>query len=233
MQDISDQPGGTITSRITRILADRIVAGALPPGERLRQDHIAAEFGTSHVPVREAFRRLEARGLVISEPRRGVRVAGLDPLAVREVTGMRAALESLALRHAIPQMTPDILAAAGQALQDGEASADIAVWEAANRRFHRTLLAPCRMPRLLSAIDDLHAASSRFLLATWQAADWQPRSDSEHAAILAAAASGAADRAAGLLADHILAAGEALIAMLERRTGGGGGGGRETDTTDT
>ena len=56
----SDGPDDTIATRISRILADRIVSGAIEPGARLRQDHIAAEFGTSHVPVREAFRRLEA-----------------------------------------------------------------------------------------------------------------------------------------------------------------------------
>ncbi|KAJ34563.1 GntR family transcriptional regulator, partial [Agrobacterium tumefaciens] len=104
-----NSPEDTIAARISRTLADRIVRGELSPGERLRQDHIAAEFGASHVPVREAFRRLEAQGLAASIPRRGVRVAdfGLDD--VREVAEMRAALEVLALRHAIPNMTSAIL----------------------------------------------------------------------------------------------------------------------------
>ncbi|WP_134859552.1 GntR family transcriptional regulator, partial [Brucella abortus] len=53
----------TIVARISRILADRIIAGEIEPGTKLRQDHIAEEFQTSHVPVREAFRRLEAQGL--------------------------------------------------------------------------------------------------------------------------------------------------------------------------
>ncbi|TIV87296.1 MAG: GntR family transcriptional regulator, partial [Mesorhizobium sp.] len=65
----------TIAVRISKELADRIISGAIEPGSRLRQDHVAEEFKTSHVPVREAFRRLEAQGLAISEPRRGVRVA--------------------------------------------------------------------------------------------------------------------------------------------------------------
>ena len=53
----------TIANRISRVLAERIIAGELEPGSKLRQDHIAEEFDTSHVPVREAFRRLEAKGL--------------------------------------------------------------------------------------------------------------------------------------------------------------------------
>src|SRR5438552_332975 len=99
----------TIAVRISKELADRIISGAIEPGSRLRQDHVAEEFGTSHVPVREAFRRLEAQGLAISEPRRGVRVAAFDLSEVREVAEMRAALEVLALRHAAPHLTPAIL----------------------------------------------------------------------------------------------------------------------------
>ena len=73
-----DSGQDTIASRISRALAERIIHGELVPGSRLAQDHIAEEFGASHVPVREAFRRLESQGLVASEPRRGVRVAGFS-----------------------------------------------------------------------------------------------------------------------------------------------------------
>ena len=83
----------TIASRISRVLADRIIRGEIAPDARLRQDHIAEEFGTSHVPVREAFRRLEAQGLAVNLPRRGVRVASFDLKEVREVAEMRAALD--------------------------------------------------------------------------------------------------------------------------------------------
>ena len=72
-----DEDDGTLAGRIARTLADRIVAGTIAPGTRLRQDHVAAEFRASHVPVREAFRRLEAQGLVDNEPRRGARVPPL------------------------------------------------------------------------------------------------------------------------------------------------------------
>src|SRR5436309_2968417 len=83
----------SITGQIARALAQRIVTGVLAPGAPIRQDRIAEEFRASHVPVREAFRKLEAQGLVMSEPRRGVRVAPLDPATVMEVTEIRAARE--------------------------------------------------------------------------------------------------------------------------------------------
>src|SRR5438105_8214570 len=126
----------SITGQIARVLAQRIVAGVLPPGVPIRQDRVAEEFRASHVPVREAFRKLEAQGLVIGEPRRGVKVASLDPAAVMEVTEMRAALEVLALRHALPKLTAADISAAADALAEGATSTDIAIWEAANRRFH-------------------------------------------------------------------------------------------------
>lgn len=192
----------TIVSRITRVLADRIVAGALAPGEKLRQDHIAEEFGASHVPVREAFRRLEARGLAVSEPRRGVKVAAFDRAEIREVVEMRAALEALALRHAIPNLTPALLAEAEAAADAADGCTDIQAWDAANRHFHRLLLAPCAMPRLMATIDDLQAASARYLFATYTAT-FVPRVDREHRAILAALRKGETETAIATLARHV------------------------------
>jgi DNA-binding GntR family transcriptional regulator len=192
----------TISARISKTLADRIVAGAIAPGSRLRQDHIAEEFGTSHVPVREAFRRLEAQGLVISEPRRGARVAGFSLDEVKEVAEMRAALEVLALRHAAPHLTKAILDTAEDAIKAGDKAADAQGWEAANRAFHRIILTPCAMPRLLGSIDDLHTASARFLFSGWRA-EWETPTDRDHRAILGALRSGQLDLAASVLARHV------------------------------
>lgn len=204
----------TLAGVIARALADRIVAGEIAPGSRLRQDHIAAEFEASHVPVREAFRRLEAQGLAVSEPRRGARVPPLDPAAIRETTIMRAALEALALEHALPHLTPADLAEAHTALAESEASTDIRLWEAANRRFHRALTAPCGMKRLIAAIDDLHQASARFMFACWRDLDWQKHSAPEHHRMLDAIEAGDGATAVQLLRDHVTAAGEALISAV-------------------
>ncbi|CAN0655776.1 GntR family transcriptional regulator [Nitratireductor aquimarinus] len=192
----------TKAAQIARTLADRIVSGALEPGARLRQDHIAEEFGASHVPVREAFRLLEAQGLAKSEPRRGVRVAAFDLNQVREVAEMRAALEVLALRNAAQHLTPAILKAAEEAILEGDQARDVIAWETANRRFHRLLLTPCSMPRLLAAIDDLHAASARFLFSAWRS-NWETRTDRDHRAILEHLRRGEVDAASAVLARHV------------------------------
>ena len=72
----------TTAGRIAQVIGERIISGALQPDAPLRQDHIAREFSSSHVPVREAFRQLEAQHLVVAVPRHGVRVAPLDANSV-------------------------------------------------------------------------------------------------------------------------------------------------------
>ena len=58
------------------------------------------------------------------------------------------------------------------------------------------------MPRLMAAIDDLHAASARFLLATWRS-EWEVRTDHDHRAILAALRKQDVESAATILARHV------------------------------
>jgi DNA-binding GntR family transcriptional regulator len=199
---MSAKAADTIADRISRILAERIISGTIAAGARLRQDHIAEEFGTSHVPVREAFRRLEAQGLAVSEPRRGVRVAGFSLEEVREVAEMRAALEVLALRHAASHLTRAILDDAEAAIAAGDSARDVQAWEEANRTFHRLVLSPCGMPRLLKSIDDLQTASARFLFSGWRA-EWEAPTDRDHRAILAALRSGQVENACAVLARHV------------------------------
>ncbi len=207
----------TLAERISSRLAERIVSGALEPGVQLRQDQIGQEFDTRHVPVREAFRLLEAQGLVVSAPRRGVRVAPLDAAGIHEITEMRATLEALALQHALPLMTDSDLDAAKEALERGEASDDIAVWEDANRAFHNALIRPCAMPRLLATIEDLQRSSARFLFATWRDLDWQHRSEEEHLEILSAVVADDASHAIETLIRHVSAAGQALVSAVQER----------------
>ncbi|UWQ83599.1 GntR family transcriptional regulator [Leisingera caerulea] len=175
----------TIADTIYQALSERIITGSLPAGEKLRQDHIAREFEASHVPVREALLRLEAHGLAKSEPRRGTRVSELDPSEIREVIEMRVALEVLALTHAFARLTPGDIEAAEAARLACDAAEDMASWERLNRAFHRVILAPCAMPRLLASIDDLHIAAARHLFANWQH-QWTRRVDADHAAIVQA-----------------------------------------------
>ncbi len=180
-----------------------ILSGALAAGTQIRQEHVAAEYGVSHIPVREALRRLEAEGLVTIHANRGAFVSRLDAADARDIGDMRAALEMLAVRLSVPRAGPDDLAAAEAAIAAGDASADLAQWSAANWAFHRALYAPCARPRLIAAIETLWRNVDRFLRVVWQAADYQGRSQHEHRAILAAYRAREPEGAASLVAAHI------------------------------
>ncbi|PYE12370.1 GntR family transcriptional regulator [Paraburkholderia silvatlantica] len=207
----------SLADRIAVALADRIISGVIAPGEWLRQDHIAAEFGASHVPVREAFRRLEAQGLAVVEPRRGVRAAPLEPADVLEMAKMRAAFEALALREAIPALDAGALEELDAILDQESAARGVAVLGTLNLRFHRALTARCGMPRLVDAISDMHRTSSRHLYATWQQLNWQDRSNDEHRNIVRAIRDSDVEAACAALSAHILSAGDALAHALRCR----------------
>jgi DNA-binding GntR family transcriptional regulator len=193
----------TVAARIADTIAERIIAGTMPPDVRLRQDHVAREFNSSHVPVREAFRQLEAQYLVISRPRRGVRVAPLDGTSIREISEMRAALEVVALRHAFLRLTPAHLAKIELALIEGEHAETLQELEAANRAFHQALVVPCAMPRLLASLDGLQRANSRLVFTMARNLGWQPRSNQDHRLILGALRARNIEQACSLLARHI------------------------------
>ncbi len=192
----------TIADTIYENLRQQIITGALSAGEKLRQDHIAKSFDTSHVPVREALLRLQAHGLAHSEPRRGMRVSVLDPAEIREVIEMRVALEPLALQQAAQNMSPtdlDRIEAARIACDDAETMPE---WEARNRAFHRAILTPCGLPRLLHTVDDLHIASARHLFAHWRP-KWTQRVDKDHLSIVQALKRKDTGAAMAILIRHI------------------------------
>lgn len=194
----------TQADRVFLALSRRIVEGALAAGQRLRQDEIAAEFGASHVPVREAFRRLEAEGLVESQPRRGVRVAVADRSALIEAIEMRAALEALALRHTVMTYPPGHLIQLAEADLACSQAVSFAEWDGANQAFHRLLLQGCPMPRLMQSVERLQLSANRMArqLGVLRPIGL-PREDRDHRAILAALQGGDTELAVQILSRHI------------------------------
>jgi DNA-binding GntR family transcriptional regulator len=89
-----------------------ILTGDYAPGSPLRLQELAARNGVSMIPVREALRLLEAEGFIESIPNRGARVASLSMEDMLDVYRTRIVLELEALRQAIPNITPAMLAKA-------------------------------------------------------------------------------------------------------------------------
>ena len=184
-------------------LSARIVRGKFQPGEKLRQDLIAHEFGVSQATVREALFSLVSQGLAISQPRRGMCVAAMDHDAIEELRTMRCALEPVALYHSVPNLTPEQVAEIETAHQSCDAAETSEDWEVANRRFHMAIISACRMPRLIAEIGNLQRLYSWHFNAR-HTARWRRRDDPDHTAILIAIKNGDAERARSVMHRHVM-----------------------------
>ncbi len=96
-----------LRDQVRELLTARIVNGDYEPGERLVETRIAKDLGTSQAPVREALRELENIGLVVHEPYRGTRVRDQKPRELLDVFPVREALETVAVRLALPFLSTD------------------------------------------------------------------------------------------------------------------------------
>lgn len=92
------------STRVAAYLREAILGGELRPGDRIRQEDIAARLGASRLPVREALRMLEAEGLTEHEAHKGARVPRLTQHEVDVIYRMRERLEPLALVESLPRL---------------------------------------------------------------------------------------------------------------------------------
>lgn len=187
---------------IANKLLDRIAHGGFEPGEKLRQDLIAREFGVSQVTVREALLHVVSTGLATNRPRRGVCVAAVDQTAVEELRVMRRALEPMAVLRSVPKLTRAQIAEIEELHEACNGAETSETWEEANRRFHMTLISACDMPRLIAEIDNLQRLYMWHFSAR-HAARWRKRDDPDHAALLNAAKAGDAEVARAVMQRHL------------------------------
>lgn len=101
---MSKQRTAVASQRIADILAERILSGMLPPGTRIKQDQLAEELETSRIPVRDALRILESRGLVTMRANAGARVTSLTVRDLEISYEIRERIEPLLLAESIPNL---------------------------------------------------------------------------------------------------------------------------------
>jgi DNA-binding GntR family transcriptional regulator len=102
------QDSGSIASQVFEHLMQKILDMELPPFQELSEARLAAEFGVSRTPVREALARLARRGLVDIQPQRGTRVSPLSEKLIAKSRFIREALERPLVRLAAEKLTPEI-----------------------------------------------------------------------------------------------------------------------------
>jgi DNA-binding GntR family transcriptional regulator len=148
----------TKQERVYRALRERIVDGVYGPGYRIVIDGLAAEFGVSALPIREAIRRLEAEGLVIFRPNAGAHVAPVDPAAFHEDMTVLAVLEgyitALASDH-ITQADLDRLVEINDEMKRAMERLDVLGFGQLNHEFHALIYDRCPNDVLAGAVRNI------------------------------------------------------------------------------
>lgn len=148
----------TKRDRIVAALRQMIRDGELPRGSRIQQDVLAEMFDTSITPVREALVLLEAEGLLVGEPNRGVSVADADFEAVKAVYIQRMLLETYAMRRATRRISHrdlDRAEALLERMQLSRSGKDVVSVPVLNRQFHFLFYDACGNDALSSQIEQL------------------------------------------------------------------------------
>lgn len=94
-----------LSEQVASHLFRQLINGELRGGQRINEAELSRHFGISRNPIREAIRKLEERGLLISSPRRGTFVRSFSKKDVEDYFSFRIAIESFAVRQAIPKLT--------------------------------------------------------------------------------------------------------------------------------
>jgi DNA-binding GntR family transcriptional regulator len=132
----------TLAQQVRDMLVVGIVSGEIAPGERLVETRLAARYGTSQGPVREALRELEAMRMVETRPRRGTFVRHFVQQTLRESYVVRAALEETATRLAMLAGTVPLAALRDEvtAMRAAARAADDDAAAKASVAFHRHII---------------------------------------------------------------------------------------------
>jgi DNA-binding GntR family transcriptional regulator len=215
-------PVGSLKTKAVAVAAleairERILRGELAEGAQIRQEVVAAEFGISAIPVREALRHLEAEGLVTFQTNRGAVVSSLSLDEIEEVYDIRALLEPDMLRRSIPLLSAGNLGAARSYLEKYDAAlleGGLGAWNEWHWKLHSTLYQPGNRPVSIGIVRNLNYKTDRYARMRMSLTGWQQAPEEGHAAILERCAHKDVEGACELLRRHITHSGVALVDFL-------------------
>ena len=196
---------------IAETLENDILRGRFAPGTRLDETRLAEEHGVSRTPLREAFQKLAAAGLIEQQPRRGVFVREVGAVELLEMFEVMAELEAACGRLAASRITDLALAdldAANARCREAMEAGESDAYYRENEVFHQLIYAQSGNRFLASETVRLHRRLKPFRRTQLQLRGRMAQSMAEHQGIVAALRAGEADRAAALLRAHIAVQGE-------------------------
>jgi DNA-binding GntR family transcriptional regulator len=198
-------------STVDRVTADvrrAVLSGALPPGRTFSTAELSAQLGVSHIPVREALRRLDAQGLVVLRPGRKAMISPLNRDELRAIFRLRQLIEPDLAARSVSRLRADDLAQAQRLLNDYiHGSQDIdELWES-HHELHLALLRPAASDWDLRILSQLWHASDRYTRVVFDpyavsALDRTVR-ENAHRALLAAARSGSPAEIRRAVTEHL------------------------------
>jgi DNA-binding GntR family transcriptional regulator len=152
----------SLTDEVRNYIRDGIAEGQFQPGERLREGTIAEETQVSRTPIREAMRILEAEGLIVVEPWKGITVATLSRKQVSDFYAYRELIEGLAAEMAAKVITDDDIERLDNILLQLESQRDQSGSELgeANEQFHRSIFDISQNRFLGDSLDVINTAKT-------------------------------------------------------------------------
>lgn len=197
---------------VFQVIRTAIIRGVLPGGMPLRQDEISSSLNVSHIPVREAFRQLEAQGLVRIYPNRGAVVTKLSPKELANVMDTRIMLETGILSAAVSLMTDADIEKADMYLKKFKEESDMENLDSINLKLHFALYKPSGNHVALTLIDQLHANVDRYLHPFYTVEDMPCiKNIAEHSALIDACRARDASLAKAILRTHLESTKQALL----------------------
>lgn len=156
----------SMVDNVTERLRHDLSAGEIKPGQRLKVAELEKRFGVSHIPIREAVRRLETEGLIVAMPQRAAVAAGVDLDDLSGLYDLRRIIECEVIRRSVEAMTPEQVDAVRSALEMFEAVAhdhdSPRFWDL-HRDFHWALLEPGATAWIERVLDQIWLASQRYV----------------------------------------------------------------------
>jgi DNA-binding GntR family transcriptional regulator len=143
------------SQRVADVVAERILTGQLKPGDRIKQDELASELNLSRIPVRDALRILETRGLVSLRANAGARVASLTVRDMELSYQIREMLEPMLLAESIPHLTEQNFAEMRAIKSRLERVSDADDYMPLAKQFHWTAFSGHQAPLLAQIVERL------------------------------------------------------------------------------
>ena len=199
-------------------IKEAIIKGHFKPGEKLVEQTLAQEMGVSRTPVREAIRRLEAEGFVVSIPRKGVVVSRADKEEIVQLYSIRAELEGLAARWAIENADEDDMRKLDEAIsrmEETAASGDLDGVVQSNALFHDAIAQASKSRILCTLLKTLQDNIQRFRFQSLHLPGRPVAALAEHKEIVAAIKEKKTEEADRLLKEHLQNACAAALAHMK------------------